>query len=93
VANDAYRRSQVATRYDNGVRVIVNGHPTQAWTTDDAVLPPFGWWVRDESRGDLLGFSALVDGHRADYVDSPAYLYADPRGRFVRFDKVACDGR
>jgi hypothetical protein len=92
VANQAYRRSQVATRYDNGVRVIVNGHPTETWTTDDAVLPPFGWAVRDESRGDLAAFSALLDGHRADYVDSPAYLYADPRGRFVRFDKLACDG-
>ncbi|MCU0871958.1 MAG: hypothetical protein MUE50_06395 [Pirellulaceae bacterium] len=92
VAGDAFRRSQIATRYDNGVRVVVNGHPTETWTTADAVLPPFGWFVRDESQQDLLAYSALVDGHRTDYVDSPAYLYADPRGRLVRFDKLVCDG-
>lgn len=56
------------------------------------MLAPFGWFVHDDSQGDLLAFSAVVDGHRADYVDSPAHLYAEPRGRFVRFDKLACDG-
>ncbi len=28
-----------------------------------------------------------------DYVDSPAYIYADGRGRFTRFDKAASDGQ
>lgn len=92
VANQAFRRSQIATRYDNGVRVVVNGHPTETWTTADAVLPPFGWFVQDDQQHDLRAFSAIVDGQRADYVDSPAYRYAEPRGRFVRFDKLACDG-
>jgi len=92
VATGAYRRSQIVTRYDNGLEVIVNGHPKDTWTTDDAKLPPFGWFARDTRAGDLVAYSALVDGHRADYVGSPAYLYADPRGRFVRFDKLACDG-
>ena len=92
VATGAFRRSQIATRYDNGLEVTVNGHDDHTWTTKDAELPPFGWFVRDTRAGDLLAFSALVDGHRADYVDSPAYLYADPRGRFVRFEKLACDG-
>ncbi len=92
VATDAYRRSQIVTRYDNGLEVTVNGHPEETWVTGDARLPPFGWFARDARAGDLLAFSALVNGHRADYVDSPAYLYADPRGRFVRFEKAACDG-
>lgn len=92
VARGAHARSQIATRYDNGMRVVVNGHPTQTWTTAEAVLPPFGWFVQDEQRGDLTAYSALIDGQRVDYVESPAYLYADPRGRFARFAKLACDG-
>ena len=92
VATGAYRRSQIVTRYDNGLEVTVNGHAEETWTTDNAKLPPFGWFARDTRAGDLLAFSALVDGHRADYVDSPSYVYADPRGRFVRFEKAACDG-
>lgn len=92
VATGAFRRSQMMTRYDNGLEVTVNGHKHETWTTKNAELPPFGWLVRDASANDLLAFSAAVDGHRADYVDSPAYLYADPRGRFIRFDKLACDG-
>ena len=115
VASGAFRRSQVAVEYSNGLKVIVNGHPSETWTTPDAVLPPDGWYV--EKRGQdpfspppdapksnpqepkkgpvpfLLAYSAMVDGRRADYVDSPAYRYADGRGRFTRFDKVACDGQ
>ena len=33
-----------------------------------------------------------VEGHRADYVNSPAYLYADGRGRFTRFPEAALPG-
>jgi hypothetical protein len=92
VASGAYRRSQVATRYDNGLLVVVNGHPTETWKTADAELPPFGWFTKDTRSGALLAFSANVDGQRVDYVDSPAYVYADPRSRFVRLPKIACDG-
>jgi hypothetical protein len=92
VATGAFRRSQVATRYSNGLRVLVNGHPTATWTTARAELPPNGWWAGRED-GKLVAFSAQVDGHRADYVDSPAYFYADGRGRFTRFNKAASDGQ
>lgn len=34
-----------------------------------------------------------LDGHRADYVDSPIYLYADGRGKLTRFPKATCDGQ
>lgn len=94
VATGAYQRSQVATRYSNGLEVVVNGHPSETWQTADAILPPNGWFVRgDLSDGKLLAFSALVDGHRADYVDSPAYIYANGRGRLTRFEKALCDGQ
>ena len=45
------------------------------------------------ARTKLVAWSTMVDGHRADYVDSPAYLYADGRGTFTRFEKAACDGQ
>ena len=93
VAGGAYRRSQIVTLYSNGLKVVVNGHPTETWKTPDATLPPNGWFVNDTKQGKLVAFSALVNGLRADYVDSPAYIYADGRGRFTRFDKVACDGQ
>ena len=92
VATGAYRRSQIATRYANGLRVLVNGHPTDTWKTADAELPPNGWFAQSADKK-LLAWSALVDGHRADYVDSPAYLYADGRGQFTRFPKLATDGQ
>ena len=92
VASDAFRRSQVATRYANGLRVVVNGHPSETWKTVDAELPPNGWFAKSAD-GKLLAFSAFVDGHRADYVDSPAYIYADGRGTFTRFAKAASDGK
>ncbi|MCY2991475.1 MAG: hypothetical protein NTY19_26910 [Planctomycetota bacterium] len=92
VATGAFRRSQVVTRYDNGLEVMVNGHPTETWQTPHGRLPPNGWHAQDP-RGDLLAFSLLVDGHRADYVDSPAYLYVDGRGQFTRFAKAAADGK
>jgi len=92
VATGAFRRSQIATRYSNGLEVLVNGHPSETWKTPHAVLPPYGWWAGDKE-GKLIAFSALVDGRRVDYVDSPAYIYADGRGRFTRFDKAACDGQ
>ncbi|HUT90523.1 MAG TPA: hypothetical protein VMY37_13560 [Thermoguttaceae bacterium] len=93
VATGAYRRSQIATTYSNGMKVVVNGHPTETWKTPEAELPPNGWYAEDTRDGKLIARSAIVEGHRADYVDSPAYVYADGRGRFTRFDKAACDGQ
>ncbi len=92
VASGAHRRSQVQTRYSNGLVVTVNGHPTQSWKIPAGELPPNGWHVHDPS-GRLVAWSMMYEGHRADYVDSPAYLYADGRGQFTRFPKAACDGQ
>jgi len=92
VATGVYRRSQIATRYSNGMRVVVNGHRSETWKTADAELPPNGWFAQSAD-GKLIAWSANVEGHRADYVDSPAYLYADGRGRFTRFANAAGDGQ
>ncbi|HQL73733.1 MAG TPA: hypothetical protein PLD58_11180 [Phycisphaerae bacterium] len=91
VAGGAYRRSQVVTRYTGGLTVTVNGHSTATWDTGRAVLPPNGWHVHDETHK-LTAWSANVEDRRADYVDSPAYLYGDGRGRLVRLPRLVCDG-
>ena len=93
VATGAYKRSQIETRYSNGLTVTVNGHAGDTWKTPEAELPPGGWFVRGGDDVPLLAFSAIVNGHRADYVNSPAYIYADGRGRFTRFEKAATDGQ
>jgi hypothetical protein len=97
VATGAFGRSQVATRYSNGLEVLVNGNSAEDWklggvaTGDESTLPPNGWLVRAPRELRLSAYSRLVDGHRADYVDGPDYTYADGRGKFTRFPKMACD--
>lgn len=91
VATGAYRRSQVATRYADGLEVFVNGHPSEPWKLGDRMLPANGWNVDDPS-GRLTAWSLMLDGRRADYVDAPAYLYADGRGRLTRFPRALCNG-
>ena len=66
--------------------MVVNGHRSETWKTPDAELPPNGWFARSAD-GKLVAWSRNVDGHRADYVDSPAYLYADGRGQFTRLQR------
>ena len=64
----------------------------QSGSASGPCLPPNGWFVRDTREGKLTAWSAIVEGHRADYVDSPAYIYANGRGRLTRFEKATCDG-
>ncbi len=93
VASGAYRRSQIVTRYGNGLEVFVNGHTADSWQTPHATLPPNGWYVHNPDDNTLKALSAIVDGHRADYVDSPDYVYANGRGVLTRFPKATCDGQ
>jgi hypothetical protein len=95
VATGAYTRSQVATRYGNDCVTVVNGHPTERLRVSafgrQLDLPPNGYagWTAD---GAIEVLSGDVDGRRCDYAATPAYLYADGRGRFARFPKAASDG-
>lgn len=43
------------------------------------LLPPDGWLAYRP--GELLAFSALVEGHRADYLDAPELRLRDGRGQ------------
>ncbi|MDH7569851.1 MAG: hypothetical protein QHJ73_09730, partial [Armatimonadota bacterium] len=98
VASGVHARSQLAVRYDNGLLVAVNGHPAETWHFRHGSiavdLPPNGYVATfpRNTKSKLWVMSALRDGHRVDYADTPEYVYADGRGVFTRFEKVACDG-
>jgi len=95
LATGAYKRSQIVTRYSNGCVTVANGHTTEPMTVDAygrrVELPPNGYagWMPD---GSIEVFSGLKDGHRGDYAATPAYLYVDGRGKFLRFEKAAGNG-
>ena len=95
LANGAYTRSQIVTRYADGTVTAVNGNTAERFraTVDSAALdlPPNGYWGRDAS-GAVRVFSGDVNGRRADLSVSPAYTYIDGRGAFVRFPEGASAG-
>lgn len=101
VARGAFCRSQVLTRYSNGLVVAANGHTNDIWRVDlggaTRVIPPDGFVAilpgeKDGAPPRIFVSSSLRDGHRADYADTPEYVYADGRGAFTRFERVATDG-
>ncbi|MBU4458975.1 MAG: hypothetical protein KJ579_00300, partial [Verrucomicrobia bacterium] len=95
VASGAYRRSQIVTRYTDGTLTAVNGHPDQRMRGEAfgrrIDLPPDGYagWTED---GTIEVCSGDINGRRADYAATPAYLYVDGRGHFARFARAASDG-
>ncbi len=90
VATGAYKRSQVKVTYADGLEVWANGHSADTWSTPRGELPPGGFSACAPG-GRLTAFSAIRDGRRVDYVDSPAYVYCDARGGLARFAKAVCD--
>jgi hypothetical protein len=93
VATGAYERSRLRVEYDNGLVVWVNGHrEEEPWEIPSAVLPPDGYYARNRD-GSLEVFSALRDGHRADYVHAAEYDYIDGRGRWTETSRLASDGK
>lgn len=93
VANEAYKRSQILTTYDNGTVTLVNGNRTERLVCPQGNLPPNGYtgWTKDKSIVVFSGDSG-PGTPRYDYCVSPAYLYVDGRGRFTRQEKAASDG-
>jgi hypothetical protein len=101
VATGAFRRSQVLTRYANGLLVAANGHAEETWNVELAgtthALPPNGFAAvlppdKAGAPPRLFVASEWRDGHRADCAETPEYTYADGRGEFTRFARAATDG-
>lgn len=95
VAGGAYQRSQVVTRYADGTVTAANGSRKERLRCEafgrKLDLPPNGYsgWTAD---GAVEVLSSDLHGRRSDYAVTPAYLYVDGRGEFVRFGKVAGNG-
>jgi len=80
--------------YAGGQRVYVNYHAKDEWRLSvdgrDFLLPPYGWIITKP--GELLAYSALVDGRRVDYVDCPEYLYLNSGRGAATEGAVTVDG-
>lgn len=93
-------RRQLYLEYANGLKLWLNDHPSEDWVVRvggrRVVLPPSGWAAYQpgkpgKSRG-LYSFSAQIEGHRADYLASEAYVYLDGRGRWFSVPEAASSG-
>jgi len=91
IRSDAYRSNQVHLVYANGLEIYVNRNASENWTVSlngrTYVLPPDGFVC--ERRGELLEYSALVDGRRVDYVEGALYTYFDGGGKTMDFGRVS----
>jgi len=83
---DAYKRSQVYVRYENGLEVWCNLSFEHDWRADvDGTgfqLPPTGFVARRPD--DIIVCSVERNGRRYDLVDCDDYLFLDTRGEFLR---------
>lgn len=86
VASGKYKDNMVFIRYRNGLEIFVNCNwDGKNWMVEDGgqkyELPPGGWLARQGN--DFLEYSALENGRRVDFVDSPEYSYLDGHGQTV----------
>jgi hypothetical protein len=83
---DTLRVGRIHVAYSRGLQVYVNYNSDRTWTVEvDGrawELPPYGWVIYKP--GEMLACSALVGGHRVDYVDCPGYLYLNTGARPAR---------
>ena len=77
LAEDSQKLGRVRVRYARGLVVHVNYNPDTPWTVvcdgRSFELPPYGWLI--VKPGNILAYSALVNGHRVDFVRCPDYIY------------------
>lgn len=80
-------RPRLRIGYDNGATVWVN-HSEVEWLVVlngfSYRLPVHGWLVAHDAAG-ILGYSALRDGRRVDYLRSPEWEVMDGRGQTTSF--------
>ena len=84
-----YRDNMLYVLYENGLEIYINCNwNDREWRItvgkETYALPSGGWFAR---QGDVfLEYSALIDGHRVSYVDSPEYRYLNGYGHKVEVD-------
>ncbi|NLN76913.1 MAG: hypothetical protein GX139_11485 [Armatimonadetes bacterium] len=90
ISKDIINLSRLHVSYQSGLEIFVNGSD-RVWTVEGRQLPKWGWYARDK-KGDFIEFSALVNGHRVDYVTSPDYEYLDARGKVTSLGGIIASG-
>ncbi len=96
IVSGTYKHSQVVVKYSDGTVVVSNGNPNGLLSAvvcgRKVMLPPNGYvaWSGD---GKIYVYSGNdKTGHRYDYVESPAYIFIDGRGKLIRTRKAECSG-
>ena len=89
-----YRENMLYVLYENGLEIYINCNwDDREWRItvgkETYALPSGGWFARQGS--DFLEYSALKDGHRVSYVDSPEYRYLNGYGYNAEADGLASE--
>lgn len=97
IASRSYERSQIAVRYADRTKVIVNGNADGEWLVVERgngvlALPPNGWCAVSGD-GTVASLSALTVGGRVDVCAAPNSFYLDGRGNWFDSGRGATDGR
>ena len=83
LVSGAVDRCQVCVLYRDGTRVVANGSATERLRAEfhgvKYDLPPCGYSA-GTANGDVFVESSDAGGVRADYCESPEYIYIDGRG-------------
>lgn len=94
IINRVHLNNQVFVKYKNRLEVYVNCNGKENWIVEKGgknyILPPYGFFAY--LPGKIIEYSALIDNHRVDFVDSPVYVYADGRGKLTDFGVLKTDG-
>ncbi len=94
LARDQLGTGRIRVRYSRGLTMWVNYHAEDSWEIDangsSYTLPPYGWVI--DKPGELLAFSALIDGHRVDYARCPKWTYLSGCGERTQYDGIDTDG-
>jgi hypothetical protein len=85
IRRDVYQRGQIKTSYQNGTETVVNLSAADTLNVrlgrHELRLPPDGYAAVGR---DLFQFSGIWQGKRVDFVQSPAYIYADGQGSLFK---------
>jgi hypothetical protein len=90
-ASGAVAGGRIHVAYENGTHVYVNRGTAGTWRIADTELPVSGWLAYNAAAG-FREISAIVGGHRVDYVQAPAYEFLDGRGQWTEMGGLAATG-
>jgi hypothetical protein len=86
-----FNNARIYQAYDNGLKIYVNYDKTSNWTVSASgrqhILPPNGWVAWNANTG-FIEYSALINGSRADYVNSSEYTLVDGRGKTIDYGNI-----